>query len=53
MMTPLDFLTSMTPGIKQPEGRFRWTENVFADLRRLQRKFSLAVSSPFLFVVEL
>jgi hypothetical protein len=24
-MTPIDFLTSMTPGIKQPEGRSRWS----------------------------
>lgn len=28
-MTPIDFLTSMTPGIKQPEGRFRWTVVAF------------------------
>jgi len=33
-MTPLDFLTSMTPGVKQPEGRFRWS--VELESRRLQ-----------------
>lgn len=46
-MTPLDFLTSMTPGVKQPEGRFRWrelaTEEIANDetLLPFSRRFSV------------
>lgn len=54
-MTPLDFLTSMTPGIKQPEGRFRWTESVFCRFEETAtKKFSCSFfADVFIFVVEL